>query len=150
MVGVKKTKTEPSNTVSDRIQASRPHLSALKYYIHDGTEAFRFQLIGELRDTDVSELSGCWETARSTFGSRRLVLDLRELRSTDESGKEWLLAMVREGAVCLPESYFRANLGDQASFSSAAAHKSSGLLSKLSSGMRGDRDIPAGSPTQAP
>ncbi len=150
MAGANTTKTEASNLVRDPNQASRPHMSALKYYIHDGTEAFRFQLIGELRDADVSELTGCWETARSTFGSRKLVLDLRELRSTDESGKEWLLAMVREGAVCLPESYFRANLTDQASTSSAVAQKSPGLLSKLTSGMRGEREIPAGSPTQAP
>jgi len=148
MVGAKKTKTEVSNAAGDHIQGSRPHVSALKYYIHDGTEAFRFQLIGQLREMDVSELSGCWETARSTFGGRKLVLDLRELSSTDEIGKEWLLAMVREGAVCVPESYFRANLTDQAS--SSPSQKSSGLLSKLTSGMRGERDIPAGSPTQAP
>lgn len=148
MAEAKKTKTEASNAVSDRIQGSRPYVSALKYYIHDGTEAFRFQLIGELRETDVCELSGCWETARSTFGSRKLLLDLRDLRSTDESGKEWLLAMVREGAVCLPETYFRTNLADQAS--SSASQKSTGLLSKLTSGMRDDGEIPAGSPTQAP
>ena len=96
MSGAKTTKTEANNLAKDPTQASRPYVSALKYYIHDGTDAFRFQLIGELREADVKELSGCWETAKSTFGSRKLVLDLRALASTDENGKEWLLAMVRE------------------------------------------------------
>lgn len=150
MVGAKKRKTERGNPATDSNQASRLHISALKYYIHDGTEAFRFQLIGDLRDADVKELSGCWETARSTFGSRKLVLDLNGLRSTDEAGKEWLLAMVREGAVCKPESYFRTNLADQALSSGQASDKASGLLNKLTSGLRGDGEIPAGSPTQAP
>jgi hypothetical protein len=149
MVGAKTTKAETANPAGSSNQASRPHVSALKYYIHDGTEAFRFQLIGELREMDVKELTGCWETAKSTFGGRKLVLDLQRLASTDENGKEWLLAMVREGAVCVPESYFRENLADQAS-SSVLSRKSSGLLSKLTSGLRDDGEIPAGSPTQAP
>src|SRR3954466_3296290 len=149
MSGAKTTKTEASNLTKDPTQTSRPYVSALKYYIHDGTDAFRFQLIGELREADVKELTGCWETAKSTFGSRKLVLDLRALASTDENGKQWLLAMVREGAVCVPESYFRENLADQAS-SSVLSRKSSGLLSKLTSGLRDDGEIPAGSPTQAP
>lgn len=150
MVGAKNTKTETGSQASDSNQNSRPHVSVLKYYIHDGTEAFRFQLIGELREVDVKELSGCWQTAKSTFGDRKLVLDLRQLHSTDESGKEWLLSMVREGAVCMPDSYFRANLTDVAALASSSAQKPSGLLGKLSSGLRGEREIPAGSPTQAP
>jgi hypothetical protein len=82
MVGAKRTKIETGNNpASDTNQNSRPYVSALKYYIHDGTEAFRFQLIGELREADVKELSGCWETAKSTFGSRKLVLDLRAGKS---------------------------------------------------------------------
>jgi len=150
MVGENNTKTEAANRANDSNHASRPTPSALKYYIHDTTEAFRFQLIGELREPDVKELSGCWETAKSTFGNRKLVLDLRALRSTDENGKEWLLSMVREGAVCVPESFFRANLTEQASSSCVLSGKSSGLLSKLTSGLREDPEIPAGSPTQAP
>ncbi|HYZ73371.1 MAG TPA: hypothetical protein VE641_09860 [Chthoniobacterales bacterium] len=149
MVGAKTTKAEAANLASDSNQASRPTCSALKYYIHDGKEAFRFQLIGDLREGDVKELSGCWETANSTFGNRKLVLDLRGLRSTDETGKEWLLAMVREGAVCVPESFFRTNLTDQVSSGSVSSRKRSGLLSRLIS-LREDPDIPAGSPTQAP
>ncbi|MFL6450308.1 MAG: hypothetical protein ACJ746_21900 [Bryobacteraceae bacterium] len=150
MVGANKTKTEAANQASGSSQASRPTPSALKYYIHDGTEAFRFQLIGELREADVKELSGCWNTAKSTFGNRKLVLDLQALRNTDENGKEWLLAMVREGAVCVPESFFRANMMDQASSPAAQSRKPSGLLNKLTSGLRDDGEVPAGSPTQAP
>lgn len=150
MAGAKNRKTEEVDLTSGSSQASRPRISTLKYYIHDGTEAFRFQLIGDLREADVKELSGCWQTARSTFGSRKLLLDLNGLRSTDEAGKEWLLLMVREGAVCVPESYFRTNLADQALSPDQVSEKSAGLLDKLASGLRGDREIPAGSPTQAP
>jgi hypothetical protein len=150
MIGAKQTKPEAGNPATDSSQNLRPYVSALKYYIHDGTEAFRFQLIGELREEDVKELSGCWQTAKSTFGSRKLVLDLCNLRSADDAGKEWLLAMVREGADCVPESYFRANLAEQVQSGCKVSQKSSRLISKLTSGLRGEREIPAGSPTQAP
>jgi len=150
MVGAKQTKTDIDKPANNSNENSRPYVSALKYYIHDGTKAFRFQLIGELREADVKELTGCWQTAKSTFGSRKLVLDLRALRTTDDGGKEWLLAMVREGATCEPESYFRSNLAEQVQTGSGTPQQSSRFLSKLTSGLSADSEIPAGSPTQAP
>lgn len=79
--------------------------SLFKYYIHDGTDACRFQLLGELTEADIADLEGCWRTAKTTLGNRKLVLDLRSLRCADAAGKEWVTFMVAEGASCLALSY---------------------------------------------
>ncbi len=78
-----------------------------RYYIHDGIAACRLQLMGDLTEGDVADLSGCWRTAKTTLGKRQLTLDLHALRSVDEAGKQWLAGMAQEGAVCSPESYLR-------------------------------------------
>ncbi len=72
--------------------------SRFKYYIHDGIEACRFQLIGELTESEVAELSGCWRTAKTMLGKRKLILDLRGLKTLDEAGSEWVTSMASEGA----------------------------------------------------
>ena len=81
--------------------------AAFRYYIHDSIAACRLELIGELTETEVGELTGCWRTARTILGSRSLILDLRALKSVDEAGKQWLAGMAQEGAVYSPESYLR-------------------------------------------
>ncbi len=78
-----------------------------KYYIHDGIDAFRLQLIGELTESEVTDLDGCWRTARITLGRRQLVIDVKQLARVDEAGKRWLAAMAVEGAHFVPESYLR-------------------------------------------
>jgi hypothetical protein len=78
-----------------------------KYYIHDGIDAFRLQLIGELYEAKVTDLDGCWRTARTTLGRRQLVIDVKQLARVDEAGKRWLAAMAVEGARFVPESYLR-------------------------------------------
>ena len=118
--------------------------SELIYYIHDSVPALRFQLIGNLREANVAELSGCWNTARTILGSRHLVIDLRALRSTDEAGKQWLLSLAHEGARYLPESYFRTGLAS----SDYEAPRRIGILSRLLSIFRG-RPLPAESSTRA-
>jgi len=76
-----------------------------KYYIHDSVSTLRFQLIGDLRSANVPELNGSWDTARTTLGSRRFLLDVRHLHSTDEEGQSWLSIMSQSGAHFLPENY---------------------------------------------
>lgn len=78
-----------------------------RYYIHDGIAECRLQLLGELTETDIADLNGCWRTAKTTLGSRRLVLDLYALRSVDEAGKQWLAGIAQEGATCSPDNYLR-------------------------------------------
>ncbi len=75
--------------------------STLKIYLHDGTRSFRIQLVGDLKVSDLSELDGCWRTAKSSVLGRPLVLDVTKLKSTDEAGTQWIRAMLRENAQIL-------------------------------------------------
>jgi len=79
--------------------------SNFKYYIHDGIAECRLQLLGRVGEPEVAELSSCWQTARTILGGRRLVLDVREVTSIDDSGKKWLAQMIQDGAACLPEFF---------------------------------------------
>jgi hypothetical protein len=79
--------------------------SNFKYYIHDGTGACRLQLLGQVGESEVAELTSCWQTAKTTLGRRRLVLDVHEVNSIDDAGKKWLAGMIQDGAACLPESF---------------------------------------------
>ena len=79
---------------------------SFKYYIHDSVTTLRFQLIGDLRDGNVTELNGSWETAKTTLQFRRLVLDLCGLDSVDEAGRRWLLKMKDAGSAFLPNESF--------------------------------------------
>ncbi len=81
--------------------------SYFRYYIHDGIASCRLQLLGELTEAEIADLNGCWRTAKTTLGSRELVLDLHALKSVDEAGKQWLAGMAQEGATCSPEGYLR-------------------------------------------
>lgn len=149
MVEANTAKAQDMDNGAEILPDSRRRISALKYFIHDSVEAFRFQLVGSLSEVDVSELNGCWRTAKTTLGNRKLVLDLRDLHSTDEAGKEWLLAMALDGAVYLPDSYFRTNLTGQPSGGNYTAKKSVGFFGRLFSSCRSSRVIPAASSTQA-
>jgi hypothetical protein len=137
-------KTNDSSAVDAK---SRVRSSVFKYYIHDSVDTLRFQLLGNLSEYDVSELNGCWNTAKTTLGKRKLVIDLRALKSADESGKEWLLSMANEGAIYLPESYFRTGLSGQNSSPNSGGSRNVGILTKLISVFRPSRDLPAESYT---
>ena len=127
----------------------RPTVSNLKYYIHDSIDSFRLQFFGVLSESDIHELRGCWQTAKTTLGGRKLVLDLRGLKGTDEPGKQWLLAMALEGATYLPDSYFRTGLGNGQFVQEAPVQRKLGILSRLISLFRSSRELPVESSTQA-
>ena len=129
---------------------SRVRSSVFKYYIHDSVEKLRFQLLGELSEYNVPELDGCWNTAKTTLNNRKLIIDLRLLKNTDESGKEWLLSMANEGATYLPESYFRTGLSGQSSSPNSGTHRKIGFLTRLVFIFRPSRALPAESSTPAP
>ncbi|MGA8029123.1 MAG: hypothetical protein WB992_18440 [Bryobacteraceae bacterium] len=118
---------------------TRVRSSSFKYYIHDAIEECRLQLLGELSEADVAELSGCWGTARTTLGSRKLVLDLRALKAVDEAGKQWLISMAAEGASYLPDGFLRHGLVGQAAEEAAKARAASksGWFGKLFSILKG-------------
>ena len=128
----------------------RVRSSTFKYYIHDSVDTLRFQLLGDLSEHEVPELNGCWNTARTTLNKRKLVIDLRSLKSTDESGREWLLSMANEGATYLPESYFRTGLSGQNSSPNSGGSRKIRILTRLVSIVRPSRALPAESSTPTP
>jgi ABC-type transporter Mla MlaB component len=95
--------------------------SQFKYYIHDGIDVCRFQLIGELAEPDIAELQGCWRTAKTTLGKRKLILDLRGLNRIDEAGKKWLAAMAADGAEYLSATAQDENTNNRSGLKKLAA-----------------------------
>ncbi|MBV9760770.1 MAG: hypothetical protein JO340_09415 [Acidobacteriaceae bacterium] len=132
-----KASVQPSAAPS----TTRMRPSSFKYYIHDSIAVLRFQLIGSLTQSDIAELNGSWRTAKTTLGSRKLVLDLESLRTIDEAGKQWLASMSAEGASYLPENFLVSCIAGQHASepeSDLPAQKA-GLFRKLASLFRGDR-----------
>lgn len=132
------TLRENSSHLKNRV---RP--SAFKYYIHDSIEACRLQLFGELTEASLSDLDGCWRTARTTLGNRKLILDVRALSAVDDAGKRWLASIASEGATFRPETYLRDGLASQPAAPQATP---ASRLSRLLSFFRGSRVL---SSTQA-
>ena len=154
------SQSDKSNTKRAASPASEPpnslvRSSRFKYYIHDGVEACRLQLIGELTSADLEELNGCWRTAKTTLGKRKLILDLRDLTVVDEPGKQWVSSMIEQGAACLPSSSFGmlpSNGVVHSAMVGPAPRKNprtSGRLGKLFGILRTSRIASAESPTQA-
>jgi len=136
--GQKKSATESKATVRS---------SLFKYYIHDSVESWRIQLLGELSEAEVGELNGCWSTAKTTLANRKLLLDLRNLKKIDESGKRWIISMANEGAVLLPETFLRDELAGHLAYSPDTIRLN--FFSRLVGLLRGSRAVPAPSSTQA-
>ncbi len=111
-----------------QLSGDRGRSPSFKYYIHDGIESCRLQLIGELTEANLHELSGCWRTARTTLGRRALVLDLQNLSRVDDAGKQWLASMSQEGAAYVPKDFLRTSLGDR---SVERKNSSPGLFGRL-------------------
>ena len=141
----------PANPPQHEAKAAK-RLSSFTYYIHDTVETFRLQLLGELTEAEVEELKGCWRTAKSTLGNRKLLLDLRRLKSVDDAGKQWLAVMSTEGACYLPETYLKTCLAGQGGSpdDSEKSARKSNLLGRLVGALRGLRVTAAESSTPAP
>jgi hypothetical protein len=120
---------------------SRVRSSSFKYYIHDASQCCRLQLIGELTEFDIAELTGCAQTARTILGGRPLVLDVEKLKVIDEVGRQWIAAMVADGAVCRPESFLRDRLAGDGASSDSPTGARPGIFAKLFSALRGSRAI---------
>lgn len=70
----------------------------LKYYMHDGPAAFRFELAGELGTEGARELEQAWRTASAVIGDRALVIDMTFLTSVEEDARSLLARWHAEGA----------------------------------------------------
>jgi hypothetical protein len=60
----------------------------MRYYMHDGPSAFRFELAGDLDAEDAARLAQDWHTASSVVGDVTLIIDLSFVTSMDEASRD--------------------------------------------------------------
>jgi hypothetical protein len=77
---------------------------SLKYYMHDGPTAFRFELAGDLNGEGVCRLNQDWRTASSALGERRLIVDMTYVTSVDVTARALIHRWHREGALLIANS----------------------------------------------
>src|SRR5579862_5218568 len=75
-----------------------------RYYMHDGTTAFSFELAGRLSGNSTRELLQAWHTASSVIGDRSLIVDLSYVTGIDASGQKLLRGWHDRGAQLVAKS----------------------------------------------
>jgi hypothetical protein len=78
--------------------------NALRYYMHDGPTAFRFELAGDLNREGVCRLNQDWRTASSALGDRRLIVDMTFVTGVDQQARALINRWHREGALLIANS----------------------------------------------
>jgi hypothetical protein len=78
--------------------------NALRYYMHDGPTAFRFELAGDLNREGARRLNQDWRTASSALGDRRLIVDMTFVTGVDEQARALITRWHREGAHLIANS----------------------------------------------
>jgi len=75
-----------------------------RYYMHDGSAAFSFELAGRLSDEGARELQETWRTASSMIGDRSLIVDLSYVTGVDAAGEKLLRGWHEQGAQLVARS----------------------------------------------
>jgi ABC-type transporter Mla MlaB component len=73
-------------------------MNKLDYFIHDGADAFRLKISGDLSGPAVASPDQAWRTGMSVLRGRPIIIDLADVRDADESGRDLLLHWHRIGA----------------------------------------------------
>ena len=70
----------------------------MRYYMHGGPAAFRFELAGDLDANDAARLEQEWRGASLTMGNRVLVVDLSFVTGIDEAARSLFRRWYARGA----------------------------------------------------
>jgi hypothetical protein len=70
----------------------------MRYYIHEGPAAFRFELAGDLDAAGAATLEQDWQTASPVMGNRTLIIDLSYVTGIDEVARSLFRRWYAEGA----------------------------------------------------
>jgi hypothetical protein len=95
-------KRRAAATAFSRLSPIRPeahlqrHMASL--YLHDGAQALTLRIVGPLTKSSAAEVEQAWLTARSTLGSRELMVDLSDVVSVDADGETLLRRLAGHGA----------------------------------------------------
>ena len=77
---------------------------ALRYYMHDGPSAFRFELAGHLDRDSALRLEQDWLTASSVIGHRSLIVDITFVTGADAEARVLFSRWYRAGASIVANS----------------------------------------------
>jgi ABC-type transporter Mla MlaB component len=69
-----------------------------QFYMHDGTAAFSFELMGRITDRAARELKQAWNAASSAADGQSLIVDLSYVTQVDEEGRALLRDWYNGGA----------------------------------------------------
>jgi hypothetical protein len=72
--------------------------SVMRYYMHGGPAAFRFELAGDLNAGDASRLEQDWRGVTSLTGTRLLVVDMSFVTGIDEAARSLFRRWYARGA----------------------------------------------------
>jgi hypothetical protein len=78
--------------------------ATLRYYMHDGPSAFRFELAGDLTNEAARRLDQDWRTASSVTGGRALIVDMTFVTSAEKDGRALLARWHAAGAQIVAKS----------------------------------------------
>ena len=84
----------------------------LRYYMHDGPSAFRFELAGDLNDEGARRLNQDWHTASSVTSGRQLIVDITFVTALDHAGRALLSRWHNEGAKLIAKSLVSRELAE--------------------------------------
>ncbi len=92
-----------------RYQMTRKNVNKLiygdfRYYMHDGTTGFSFELAGKLSDDAARELQRAWQTASSAIGDRSVIVDLSYVTGIDLVGQNLLRRWHDQGVQLVAKS----------------------------------------------
>jgi len=85
---------------------------ALRYYMHDGPAAFRFELAGDLNDEGARRLEQDWRTASSVIGDRLLIVDITFVTSAEKEARILLARWHASGARIIADSHTSRSLAE--------------------------------------
>lgn len=70
----------------------------IQYYIHDESDALRFELAGSLSNGGARSIYQAWQTALSILGDRATIIDISFVTDADAYGSALLALWHRNGA----------------------------------------------------
>lgn len=79
-------------------------MTNLDYYLHDGADALRIEIVGNLSGAGVCSIEHAWRTANSVLASRDIVIGLTAAAEADDDGRRLLLTWHRSGARIIARS----------------------------------------------
>lgn len=80
------------------LAAILPYTTVMRYYIHTGRAAIRFELAGDLDADDAARLEREWRGASLTIGNRVLVVDMSFVTGIDEAARSLFRRWYARGA----------------------------------------------------